>query len=36
MFEAYCKRNVMVYFIIMVFLSKYITCDSHNIYCENS
>jgi predicted benzoate:H+ symporter BenE len=25
MFEAYCKRNVIVYFIIMLFLSKYIT-----------
>jgi len=25
MFEAYCKRNVVVYFIIMLFLSKYIT-----------
>lgn len=38
MFEAYCRTNVIVYFIIMLFLSKYITLlyvSVTDIYCES-
>jgi len=40
MFEAYCKRNMIVYFIIMLFLSKHTmllyVSVTHNIFCKSS
>ena len=39
MFEAYCKRNVMVYFIMMLFLSnilQYSMCQSHTTFIVKS